>query len=224
MNAFARILGSTVCVFPIALLAGCGGKTHTSAALRTPEPRKLIGLRSDATDWRLVATLIDRDRLRSWRKTWIDALAKVGTSPDAAIVKADPLLFDPDRALLDPTPPPGAYRCRVFKLGAHGTAMREVTTTPAVDCHVARQGDVSSIYKVSGAQRPVGVLFTESVSRAIFLGTLVLGDETKPLNYGQDVNRDLAGYIERIGDKRWRLVLPRPRFESILDVVEIVPA
>jgi hypothetical protein len=34
----------------------------------------------------------------------------------------------------------------------------------------------------------------------------------------------LAGYIERIGDKRWRLVLPYPRFESLLDVVEIVPA
>jgi Domain of unknown function (DUF4893) len=53
---------------------------------------------------------------------------------------------------------------------------------------------------------------------------MVLGDETKPLSYGQDSNRDMAGYIERIGDKRWRLVLPYPRFESLLDVVEIVPA
>jgi hypothetical protein len=83
---------------------------------------------------------------------------------------------------------------------------------------------VSSLYKVSGAQRPVGLLFPESQARAVFLGTMVLGDETKPLSYGQDSNRDMAGYIERIGDKRWRLVLPYPRFESLLDVVEIVPA
>jgi hypothetical protein len=67
------------------------------------------------------------------------------------------------------------------------------------------------------------LIFPDSVSRAVFLGTMVLGDETKPLNYGQDVNRDLAGYLERIGPRRWRLVLPRPRFESLLDVVEITP-
>ena len=34
----------------------------------------------------------------------------------------------------------------------------------------------------------------------------------------------MAGYVERVGEKRWRLVLPWPKFESIVDVVELVPA
>ena len=171
-----------------------------------------------------MATAEDRTRLRNWRQAWIDALAKAQGSAKAAVVASDSLLFDPDRALSGAMPPPGNYLCRVIKLGANGTAMHDVTTYPPVDCKVDDEGEVSSLYKVSGAQRPVGLLFPESQARAVFLGTMVLGDETKPLSYGQDSNRDMAGYIERIGDKRWRLVLPYPRFESLLDVVEIVPA
>jgi hypothetical protein len=60
--------------------------------------------------------------------------------------------------------------------------------------------------------------------RQVFLGSLVLGDETRAMQYGNDPERDLAGFVERIGDRRWRLLLPRPRFESLIDVVEIVPA
>jgi hypothetical protein len=60
--------------------------------------------------------------------------------------------------------------------------------------------------------------------RQIFLGTLVLGDETQALQYGQDETRDVAGYVERIGANRWRLLMPSPHFESQLDVMELVPA
>ena len=35
--------------------------------------------------------------------------------------------------------------------------------------------------------------------------------------------RDVAGYVERIGPSRWRLVMPKPHFESQLDVMELVP-
>jgi len=34
----------------------------------------------------------------------------------------------------------------------------------------------------------------------------------------------MAGLIERIGTRRWRVVLPYPHFESVLDVVELIPA
>ena len=34
----------------------------------------------------------------------------------------------------------------------------------------------------------------------------------------------MAGLVERIGDNRWRLVLPAPAYESLLDVIELVPA
>jgi hypothetical protein len=32
------------------------------------------------------------------------------------------------------------------------------------------------------------------------------------------------GVVERVGPARWRLVLPWPRWESNLDVMELVPA
>ena len=34
---------------------------------------------------------------------------------------------------------------------------------------------------------------------------------------------DVAGYVERIGPNRWRLVMPAPAFESKLDVLELTP-
>jgi hypothetical protein len=34
----------------------------------------------------------------------------------------------------------------------------------------------------------------------------------------------MVGILERIGTDRWRLVLPRPRWEAMLTVVEITPA
>jgi hypothetical protein len=83
---------------------------------------------------------------------------------------------------------------------------------------------VSSFYKTDGPQRPVGLAFRDGDMRGVFLGTMMLGDETTALVYGRDTDRDMAGIVERIGDKRWRIVLPYPRFESLLDVVEIVPA
>jgi hypothetical protein len=58
----------------------------------------------------------------------------------------------------------------------------------------------------------------------VFLGSLQLADERGVLRYGHDVERDLAGFVERIGPRRWRLILPFPHFESLLDVIEIVPA
>ena len=220
----ARTLGSALCALPIALLAGCGGKAGKTIEMRIAEPHSLIGVSGAVIDWRRVATPADRARLRGWRQAWVEALAKVARSADAGAIGNDPTLFDPDQALPGAVPPPGTYRCRVSKLGANGTAMRNLTAYPAVDCRVSDDGDVASFYKISGPQRPVGLIFPDSPTRAVFLGTMVLGDETKPLNYGQDARRDLAGYIERIGERRWRLVLPRPRFESMLDVVEIVPA
>jgi hypothetical protein len=51
----------------------------------------------------------------------------------------------------------------------------------------------------------------------------MLDDETAPLDYGQDETRDMAGYVERIGKARWRLALPAPHFESVLDVIELTP-
>jgi hypothetical protein len=52
----------------------------------------------------------------------------------------------------------------------------------------------------------------------------MLADETRAMQYGVDEDRDVAGFVERVGANRWRLVMPKPHFESIMDVMELVPA
>ena len=54
--------------------------------------------------------------------------------------------------------------------------------------------------KLTGSQRPVGMIFPGDAMRQVFLGTLVLGDESRAMQYGRDRDRDLAGFVERIGD------------------------
>jgi hypothetical protein len=53
---------------------------------------------------------------------------------------------------------------------------------------------------------------------------MVLGDEQRAMVYGQDRERDVVGFVERVGERRWRLVMPAPTFESLMDVLELVPA
>jgi hypothetical protein len=178
---------------------------------------------STDTGWRRLITEADGDRMRHWRKAWDEALPPA-KAVAATPIAADANLFDPDRALGTAMPPAGAYRCRTTKLGAQTAATRDFATYPWFDCAIAPQGEVFSLAQTDGPQRPTGLLYPETDARAIFVGTLVLGDETAPLRYGLDRSRDMIGYVERIDAARWRLVLPYPRFESKLDVIEIVPA
>lgn len=175
------------------------------------------------TDWRKVATPADRARLGGWRTAWVEALDSARAGGNAQAIGAQGALFRIDHALARPLPPAGDYRCRVFKLGRKAASGPVFTAYPAFTCRIDREGAVASFYKSAGSQRPVGLLFRSDTARGVFLGTMMLGDETRAIDYGRDATRDMAGLIERIGERRWRVVLPYPRFESLLDVVELVP-
>ncbi len=199
---------------PLLLAAILPGCSVYRDATSTSVPR--------AMDWRAVATIADREKMRGWRAAWEEALPKARAF-NAHAIDADPDLFDPDRALGGAMPPPGSYRCRTYKLGViAGERGRDLNIFPWFQCRVADEGEVRSLHELTGTQRPTGLLFHSADTRAIFLGTLVLGDEVSPLRYGVDATRDMAGYVERIGDKRWRFVVPHPRFELLLDVTELV--
>lgn len=193
-------------------LAGCGGRGDTAT-----------GSAPVMANWRKVATAADRDRLRRWRNVWLDAANRARASGAGREMTAQGVLFDPDLALADALPPPGDYRCRVFKLGAKRSGMRDFTAYPAYSCRIEQTGGVSTFRKTGGSQRVEGRIFAEP-PRAVFLGTLVLGDEARALAYGRDATRDMAGIVERIGERRWRMALPLPAFESTLDIIELVPA
>ena len=179
------------------------------------------------SDWRQVATEFDRDRVRHWRDAWTEALAQANRS-NAAAITAGGALFDPDTALPDAQPPAGDYACRTIKLGrmppggsASGTL--DYVEYPAFRCRISETAGRLRFTKLTGSQRPAGNIFPDNGRRLIFLGTLILGDETRALRYGRDEERDMIGIIERVGDNRWRMVFPRPHYESLLDVIELTP-
>lgn len=195
-------------------VAGCASGRDDVYVASSPEiaPR---------ADWREVATEHDRDRLRRWRSAWTKALAEARAAGRADELAREGALLQPDAALSDARPPRGLYSCRVVKLGG-GTL--GLVSYPPFRCRVGMGGTTDHLVKLTGSQRHVGRLYDDGDSRMVFLGTLELGDETRPQRYGVDRSRDVAGVLERVGERRWRLVQPYPAFESTLDVLELTPA
>jgi hypothetical protein len=174
------------------------------------------------TAWKDVATDDDRERLRDWRATFVDALDAARKAGHSAEIDREGALLKPDSAIAGAIPD-GMYSCRVIKLGAKAEGNLDFVAYPAFGCRVKDERSLQRLNKYSGSQRYVGLVFPGDAMRQVFLGTLVLGDERRALQYGQDEARDIAGYVERIGPQRWRLVMPKPHFESRLDVMELTP-
>ena len=176
------------------------------------------------TAWKEVVTDDDRQRLAAWRAEFVGAVQAARAGGHASEVAREGSLLDPDAAISSPAIPNGMYRCRVLKVGSKDPGGLAYVAYPAFTCRVRANRELQRLNKMSGSQRYVGLIFPGDAMRSIFLGTLVLGDEARALQYGQDQLRDVAGYIERIGPQRWRLVMPKPHFESQLDVMELVPS
>ena len=179
---------------------------------------------SSARDWHVIATPEDRVRLRDWRASFVEALGDARRSGAGAKITAEGALLSPDSALPGPGLPDGTYNCRVTKLGAKSAGLLDYIVYPSFICRVRPERGIQGFAKLAGSQRHVGLIFPDDALRSVFLGTLMLGDENRALQYGGDPDRDVAGYVERIGPRRWRLILPRPAFESKIDVIELTPA
>jgi hypothetical protein len=175
-------------------------------------------------DWRGVVTQSDRERLRDWRTAFLDGLQAARTGGHSADVAKEGVLLDPDAALVGGPIPNGMYRCRVIKLGAQPSGLLPYVSYPYFTCRIRQKGAFQAFHKLDGSQRQAGLIFPGDQLRQVFLGTLVLSDESRPLQYGDDTERDVAGFVERIAPGRWRLIMPRPHFESVMDVMELVPS
>lgn len=195
------------------VVAGCGAHRDRVAS-SSPQP---------SFDWHRNATANDRQRLRGWRTAWTQGLAKARASKHDAELAREGVLLDPDAALPWRAPPDGLYSCRTIKIGAQSAGMLDYIAYPAFDCRIHTDNGVMRFSKLTGSQRPIGLLLPDPANRMIFLGTLQLGDETRSFKYGGDQDRDLAAVAERIGENRWRLAFPYPHFESTMDVMELVP-
>lgn len=195
------------------------GQQPAAAPLATPAERVCI---PQGNIWRAAATEDDRRRLRRWRDSWTEALASARSGGHADDVTREGTLLDPDAALPDPAPPPGDYDCRTVKVGSQNDLLPFVAY-PAFRCRIGNDNGRLTFTRLNGSQRPVGRLYPDLERRLVFLGTMQLGDERRAYQYGVDADRDMIGLLERIGPNRWRLAFPAPRFESLLDVIELTP-
>jgi hypothetical protein len=175
-------------------------------------------------DWRRTVTIADMERIRDWRGAFVKALEKARAAGHAASIALEGRLLEPDAALDQLSITPGKFRCRVIKIGSNSAMMGDYVVFPPQPCTIVDEGEVLGFSKPSGTQRPVGILFPAEGRKMMFLGTMVIGDEKRALDYGRDSARDMVGALERVGERRWRLILPWPRMESMMDVIEIVPA
>ncbi len=191
-------------------------------ALTACAPKQVVSTKT--ADWRAVATSADRERLRGWRTAFVDGLTQAREAGHAGDIAREGVLLEPDAALGGRQIPNGTYRCRVTKLGAQSPGMLAYIAYPAFSCRIRQERDLQGFAKLTGSQRPVGLIFPGDALRQVFLGTMVLGDEARAMQYGNDPDRDVAAFVERIGPARWRMVIPSPAFESRTDVIELVPA
>lgn len=203
-------------LLPLSALIGLSACMNASEPRTSPNPVSRL-------DWREIATASDRDRLRRWRTAWISGVARAEAAGHGAEISREGALLQPDAAIAWQAPQPGEYQCRTLKIGARSEGMLNYVAYSPFTCRVRVEDGLVSFAKLTGSQRPLGLFLPDNGRRMIFLGTLQLGDEKLALQYGRDRERDMAGVLERIGERRWRLVFPYPHFESTLDVLELVP-
>jgi hypothetical protein len=174
-------------------------------------------------DWHRVATSDDQKRLKDWRGDFVAALAAARRGGHGAEIAGEGTLLQPDAALTGRAIANGWYNCRLIQVGAKSAGDAVYSVRAGLTCHVTPEGSVQGLVMVGGTQRIMGLMLPGDPVRQVFLGTLMLPAESRAMQYGADENRDISGYVERIGKARWRLVMPAPHFGSLLDVVELVP-
>ena len=201
----------------IALAVACGLAACGSKDIEPKPPKQR------PNDWHQIVTQADRDRLARWRTAWMAGIDKAQAAGNGPQIAAQGDLLKPDHALDDPLLPEGDYSCRVIKMGAQAKGMLDYVAYPNFTCRVTTQEGRLHFAKIDGSQRPVGDVFPDAGGRMIFLGAMVLGDEARPLPYGRAAERDMAGIVERVGPRRWRVAFPYPHWESTIDIFELIP-
>lgn len=185
-----------------------------------PEPRAEAAL----DDWREIASPEDASRLGRLDQAWRLARAEAEEKGFAAEVEALGPLVDPNAGLAGQLqPPPGTWRCRTVKLGSNTPGGPGFLEYPWFRCTVElTPGGDLVLTKVTGSQRTRGLLYPDTDRRLVFIGAQAWGaDEAGWPNYGQMPERDQVGVFERFGPRRWRLVIPWPRVDSKLELLEL---
>lgn len=191
-----------------------------------PGPTQTAGAATPVLrDWRGIIRSADRDRYTRRDGAWRLALEQARRQAGSGDLGALGDLIDPGASRRGVTPPVGEYRCRTVKLGSQGGEQGlGYVVYGWFACRIEQTPRGLRFSKTTGSQRPSGLLFPEDDRQMIMLGSLALAAEPPANSYGQRPDRDMVAVLERIGDARWRLVIPWPQAESNLDLIELIPA
>jgi hypothetical protein len=214
--------------FARAVIALCLAAAACGCALQprpdAPRPVVSVDAPAKADVWTSIASPADEQRLANISGAWGAGLAVARKDNFVTAIRAEGALLRTAAALPRPAPPPGSYNCRLVRLGSSGRGKPAFEKFKPFFCYVEVEGDLLTIVKQTGSQRPAGRLWEDDdPNRLIFLGSMALGDEELPLAYGDNPKRDMAGIFERIGPFVWRLVIPWPQSGGKLDVFELTP-
>ena len=199
--------------------AGCTqpDKDKPRPVISAPPPTK-------AEIWQQIASSEDTNRILRVGAAWSNGLAEARTAGFGDEIQAEGKLLNANAAQARPAPTPGSYSCRVIRLGKENGKGPAFQKFKPFFCYVQVEGDLFTIVKQTGSQRPAGRLWEDdNPNRLIFLGTLALGSEEEARAYGEDPKRDMAGIFERFAPFKWRLVIPFPQSGARLDVFELTP-
>lgn len=189
-----------------------------------PTPR-VEGQAGGSADWRGVVSGADAANLGRLDQAWRLGRAEADDRGFAAQVEALGPLVDPNAGQTGRLQPaPGAYRCRSIKLGTNSPGGPGYLEYPYFRCSIElTPGGDLVLTKTTGSQRSRGLLYPDTDRRLIFVGAQAWGmDEASFPRYGEQRLRDQVGVFERIGPNRWRLVIPWPRVDSKLEILELV--
>ncbi|HEU0309736.1 MAG TPA: DUF4893 domain-containing protein [Sphingomicrobium sp.] len=200
-------------------LAGCTqpDKDKPRPVISAPPPTK-------AEIWQRIASSEDANRIHRVGTAWSEGLEQARAAGNGNDLRAEGKLLDPNAAQPKPAPTPGSYSCRMVRLGREGRRGPAFQKFKPFFCYVGVEGELFTIVKQTGSQRPAGRLWEDdNDNQLIFLGTLALGNEEEARAYGDDAKRDMAGVFERIAPFKWRLVIPFSQSGARLDVFELTP-
>ena len=199
------------------LLAACETPTKTAAAVVAAPQTK-------ADAWQSIASEADVRRIGQLGSAWAEGLSAARTANFKTALDEEKALLTQNAAKARPAPTPGSYRCRLVTLGSTAKGEKAFERYNPFFCYIEVEGDLFTIVKQTGSQRPAGRLWEDDdPTRLVFLGTLALGNEEDVRAYGDDPKRDMAGVFERIAPFRWRLVIPYPQDGAKIDVFELTP-
>ena len=142
----------------------------------------------------------------------------------AAEIAREGALLEPDAALAGPPIPNGDYRCRVIKLGAKSEGMLDYIAYPAFTCRIAPATAAAGLRQADRVAAPCRAdLPRRRDAPGVPRHAWCSATRARACNMAATPTATSPAIVERIGPDRWRLVMPSPHFESLLDVMELSP-